>query len=231
MKHLILICFLFCISCAKGSTGPLRSSSEGGGGSSTVSSTVSSSGEGGQTSSSMVGSSASGTIVDPYQKTDDEALVYSLDQTFWQVWFASITSADQQVDASWPCFNDGTVHMIGTVSDDVILNHVNMDLVLTFDNCLIPDNWIQANMIYSGEMRAYGYLDNGPYDDMFTLSSQEMRIQGWVHYTDQHTSVIDERCSFSFLDDFREDQGIGGLGGKMCGRKTYIAERDLWGDD
>lgn len=167
----------------------------------------------------------------PYQETDDQALVYSLDQTFWLVFLDTLVNQDLYlpIDRSWPCFNQGgSVRIVGIIHDDIVLNHLNLNFELDFKNCLIPDAWIQANIIYTGEMIVQGYLENGPFENMLTFSGRNMHMQGAIRYTDSHVSHINDDCSFVFLDNYHQSYNIGGLSGDICGRHTSIAERDIY---
>lgn len=211
------------MGCASGS--PPWDTSLGGGGSTSVVSTSQAQ------SSSSVGSGGgeggSELPAPPYQESDDQGVIYNLDQAFWLVYFAGFTF-DEPMDATWDCYNSGTLRATGQIHDDTILNQLDVDMDIEFKNCLIPSSWVQISIIYDGVMHIGGYMDGGPYEDMLTLSGRNMSMRGRIHYEDGHDSWINQHCSFVFLDDFRESQNIGGLIGDICGRHVSLAERDVW---
>ena len=171
-------------------------------------------------------------VLGPYEETDDEALIYSIDQSFWLAFVDFVHYTYDPIDVETPCFNsDGKLRLVGMLEDNTSTDTLPLHFHVRFDNCLIPDAYIQANLYYTGTVWVDGYLDGSPFENMLTFSGHDMYMRGAIRYTDQHISYIDERCSFSFMDNFHESYNIGGLDGKICGQHVAIAERDLWQDD
>ena len=216
-------------SCAQGS--PSDWSGSGGVQEAPSLTSSSSAGSGGQ----GAGGSDSGDLggfggSSPDEASDDEAVLYSVDQMFWQLYQEVV---QQNVNASISTLvqgyrGSGQAIVNGLVDTDTT-GHLLISFHVDFDQYVRPNPRLEMNFTYTGPLDVSGSLDGGLWwgNNVVFLSSG-LDLTGQVKYEDGHVSDIDETCSVSFVDDFREPEDLGGLTGQVCDRPTRVSEVDVW---
>jgi len=175
---------------------------------------------------------------DPYAELNDQAIIYTVDQAFWTAYMATISYGDETVPpTTLNCWGGGSIQVQGVQAGHTEYQYnqpiavLELDFDLMMNDCFYPDALVDVNIILSGPFHVKGELYGGAYEDHLTFTSPGMSFRGAIKYvfTDHPGFVIEhirETCKFNFLDDFLESQGLGGLGGKLCGRQVFLSEYD-----
>lgn len=221
MKLLVnCIVSLALMGCAQGSIGPLDSSNE---------SDISEEPGTPPIQSVIVPASTPKTPkppIDPLITLQNQGVMYSVDATFWEVYNTYIHYGTQSIQQKIQCSNGGEMVLIGSVTDDIYADKLNLDFELTFDHCFVPDGWVTIALTYSGTVKITGQLDGGPFENNLQLTSDALVMIGEMKLNNGQILLVNEQCQINILDNYHETEGIGGLSGKVCGEKVEVSEYD-----